>query len=115
MTAPSTTWSRRGPRSSSLSTTPHVAFIVSGPPAAFDRAEPVLRAIGSTIHVVGDAEQARVVKLAIKTSVGTVEALPGDWIIRTHTGALCPLKPDIFALTYDEVPGESPAEGVKES
>ena len=40
-------------------------FIVSGPRAAFERVEPVLRAIGPTIHVVGDAEQARVVKLAI--------------------------------------------------
>ena len=31
----------------------NLAFIVSGPSAALERAEPVLRAIGPTVHVVG--------------------------------------------------------------
>src|SRR3954447_21988368 len=32
------------------------SFTAAGPPAALERADPVLRAIGPTIHVVGDAE-----------------------------------------------------------
>jgi len=59
----------------------NVAFIVSGPPAAFDRAEPVLRAIGSTIHVVGDAEQARVVKLAINLVIAGLAQLMAEALV----------------------------------
>jgi 3-hydroxyisobutyrate dehydrogenase-like beta-hydroxyacid dehydrogenase len=59
----------------------NVAFIVSGPPAALDRAEPVLRAIGSTIHVVGDAEQARVVKLAINLVIAGLAQLMAEALV----------------------------------
>jgi 3-hydroxyisobutyrate dehydrogenase-like beta-hydroxyacid dehydrogenase len=47
-----------------------LSFIVSGPAAALAQAEPVLLAIGPTIHVVGDAEQARIVKLAVNLVIG---------------------------------------------
>ena len=59
----------------------NVAFIVSGPSTAFDRAEPVLRAIGSTIHLVGDAEQARVVKLAINLMIAGLAQLMAEALV----------------------------------
>jgi 3-hydroxyisobutyrate dehydrogenase-like beta-hydroxyacid dehydrogenase len=59
----------------------NVAFIVSGPPAAYDRAEPVLRAIGSTIHLVGEAEQARVVKLAINLVIAGLAQLMAEALV----------------------------------
>ena len=59
----------------------NVAFILSGPPAALERAEPVLRAIGSTIHVVGDAEQARVVKLAINLVIAGLAQLMAEALV----------------------------------
>jgi 3-hydroxyisobutyrate dehydrogenase-like beta-hydroxyacid dehydrogenase len=59
----------------------NVAFIVSGPSAAFERAEPVLRAIGATIHVVGDAEQARVVKLAVNLVIAGLAQLMAEALV----------------------------------
>jgi 3-hydroxyisobutyrate dehydrogenase-like beta-hydroxyacid dehydrogenase len=59
----------------------NVAFVVSGPPAALERAEPVLRAIGATIHVVGDAEQARVVKLAINLVIAGLAQLMAEALV----------------------------------
>ena len=43
----------------------NLSFIVSGPRETLERVESVLRAIGPTVHHVGDGEQARIVKLAI--------------------------------------------------
>jgi 3-hydroxyisobutyrate dehydrogenase-like beta-hydroxyacid dehydrogenase len=59
----------------------NVAFIVSGPPAALERAEPVLRAIGPTIHVVGDGEQARVVKLAVNLVIAGLAQLMAEALV----------------------------------
>jgi 3-hydroxyisobutyrate dehydrogenase-like beta-hydroxyacid dehydrogenase len=59
----------------------NVAFIVSGPRAAVERCEPVLRAIGSTIHVVGDAEQARVVKLAVNLVIAGLAQLMAEALV----------------------------------
>jgi len=42
-----------------------LAFIVSGARETLDDVKPVIRAIGPTVHHVGDAEEARIVKLAI--------------------------------------------------
>jgi 3-hydroxyisobutyrate dehydrogenase-like beta-hydroxyacid dehydrogenase len=47
----------------------NLSFIVSGPEETVDAIEPVLLAIGPTVHRVGDAEQARVVKLAINIMI----------------------------------------------
>lgn len=41
--------------------------------------------------------------LKIPTLEGTMEARPGDWIVRGVTGEYYPVKPDIFALTYEPV------------
>lgn len=39
--------------------------------------------------------------MLIATLEGTMEAKPGDWIIRGVKGELYPCKPDIFAATYE--------------
>jgi hypothetical protein len=40
--------------------------------------------------------------LRIETLEGDHECRPGDWIIRGVKGELYPIKPDIFAATYEE-------------
>lgn len=50
----------------------NLSFIVSGDRDALDEVEPVLLAIGPTIHHVGDGEQARVVKLAINLMIAVL-------------------------------------------
>lgn len=42
-------------------------------------------------------------KLMIQTLEGAMEASVGDYIIKGIKGEFYPCKPDIFALTYDEV------------
>lgn len=39
--------------------------------------------------------------IAIETLKGTMEAKPGDWIIKGVNGEFYPCKPDIFADTYE--------------
>ena len=50
----------------------NLSFIVSGARETFERVEPVIRAIGSTVHHVGDGEQARIVKLAINLMIAVL-------------------------------------------
>lgn len=59
----------------------NLTFIVSGPPDALERAEPVLRAIGPTIHEVGDGEQARIVKLAINLVIAGLAELMAEALV----------------------------------
>jgi 3-hydroxyisobutyrate dehydrogenase-like beta-hydroxyacid dehydrogenase len=59
----------------------NVAFILSGPKGALERVEPVLRAIGATIHVVGNGEQARVVKLAINLVIAGLAQLMAEALV----------------------------------
>lgn len=40
----------------------------------------------------------------ILTLEGTMNASPGDWIIRGVKGEFYPCKPDIFEATYEAVP-----------
>ena len=44
----------------------------------------------------------------IETLEGLLTAAPGDWIIRGVKGELYSCKPDVFALTYEEVEDEAP-------
>ncbi len=39
----------------------------------------------------------------VKTLEGCLRVCPGDWIICGIKGELYPYKPDIFAMTYEEV------------
>lgn len=41
--------------------------------------------------------------LDIRTLEGWVTASPGDWIIKGVAGEFYPCKPDIFAVTYEQV------------
>jgi 3-hydroxyisobutyrate dehydrogenase-like beta-hydroxyacid dehydrogenase len=59
----------------------NLTFIVSGPDDAIDRVLPVLLAIGPTVHRVGDAEQARVVKLAINLVIGGLAELMAEALV----------------------------------
>ena len=59
----------------------NLTFIVSGPDEAIDRVLPVLLAIGPTVHRVGDAEQARVVKLAINLVIGGLAELMSEALV----------------------------------
>jgi 3-hydroxyisobutyrate dehydrogenase-like beta-hydroxyacid dehydrogenase len=59
----------------------NLSFIVSGPRETLERVEPVLLAIGPTIHHVGDAEQARVVKLAINLMIGGLAQLMSEALL----------------------------------
>lgn len=70
-----------------------------------ERAQPFHDWIGKTFgdfwnngHLVG----------RIKTLEGTMEVTPGDWVIRGVKGEFYPCKPDIFAETYEPVPGGLP-------
>jgi len=59
----------------------NLSLIVSGPRETLERVEPVIRAIGPTIHHVGDAEQARVVKLAINLMVAGLAQLMSEALV----------------------------------
>lgn len=59
----------------------NLSFIVSGPDAAFERAEPVLLAIGAAVHRVGDGEQARIVKLAINLVIAGLAQLMAEALV----------------------------------
>ena len=43
--------------------------------------------------------------VAIFTLEGTMQADPGDWIIRGVKGEFYPCKPDIFEVTYEPAAG----------
>jgi 3-hydroxyisobutyrate dehydrogenase-like beta-hydroxyacid dehydrogenase len=59
----------------------NLSFIVSGSPATLERVEPVIRAIGPTIHHVGDGEQARVVKLAVNLMIAGLAELMSEALV----------------------------------
>ncbi|HFI0250109.1 TPA: hypothetical protein ACGO6U_000465 [Streptococcus suis] len=52
------------------------------------------------IPVVVDAEQISEVQY-IETLEGTMKASAGDWVITGVDGERYPIKPDIFAKTYE--------------
>jgi len=59
----------------------NLSFIVSGAYETLERVEPVIRAIGPTIHHVGDAEQARIVKLAINLMIAGLAQLMSEALV----------------------------------
>jgi 3-hydroxyisobutyrate dehydrogenase-like beta-hydroxyacid dehydrogenase len=59
----------------------NLSFIVSGPHETLERVEPILLAIGPTTHHVGDAEQARIVKLAINLMIGGLAQLMSEALV----------------------------------
>jgi 3-hydroxyisobutyrate dehydrogenase-like beta-hydroxyacid dehydrogenase len=59
----------------------NLSIIVSGATDAIDRVEPILRAIGPTVHRVGDGEQARIVKLAINLMIAGLAQLMSEALV----------------------------------
>jgi 3-hydroxyisobutyrate dehydrogenase-like beta-hydroxyacid dehydrogenase len=59
----------------------NLSFIVSGDSETLERTEPVLRAIGPTITHVGEAEQARVVKLAINLMIAVLAQVISEALV----------------------------------
>jgi 3-hydroxyisobutyrate dehydrogenase-like beta-hydroxyacid dehydrogenase len=59
----------------------NLSFMVSGSRETLERVEPVLLAIGPTIHYVGDFEQARVVKLAINLMIAGLAQLMSEALV----------------------------------
>lgn len=53
-------------------------------------------------HVAADRQVFKIFTLE-----GTMEALPGDWIIRGVKGEHYPCKPDIFEATYEPITSEA--------
>jgi 3-hydroxyisobutyrate dehydrogenase-like beta-hydroxyacid dehydrogenase len=64
-----------------------LTFMVSGERRTFDEVEPVLRAIGPTVHVVGEREEARIVKLAINLVIAVLaEAMSEALVLGEASG-----------------------------
>jgi 3-hydroxyisobutyrate dehydrogenase-like beta-hydroxyacid dehydrogenase len=59
----------------------NLSFIVSGPHETLELVEPVLRAIGPTVHYVGDGEEARIVKLAINLMIAGLAQLMSEALV----------------------------------
>jgi 3-hydroxyisobutyrate dehydrogenase-like beta-hydroxyacid dehydrogenase len=59
----------------------NLSFIVSGADDDIDRAEPILLAIGPTVHRVGEGEQARIVKLAINLMIAGLAQLMSEALV----------------------------------
>ena len=59
----------------------NLTFIVSGAPETLERVEPVLLAIGPTVHHVGDGDQARIVKLAINSMIAGLAQLMAEALV----------------------------------
>lgn len=59
----------------------NLTFIVSGAHETFERVEPVIRTIGPTVHLVGDGEQARIVKLAINLMIAGLAQLMSEALV----------------------------------
>ena len=59
----------------------NLSFIVSGPSETLDGVEPILLAIGPTVYRVGDAEEARVVKLAVNLMIGGLAQLMAEALV----------------------------------
>ena len=59
----------------------NLSFIVSGADDDIDAVEPIILAIGPTVHRVGDGEQARIVKLAINLMIAGLAQLMSEALV----------------------------------
>jgi 3-hydroxyisobutyrate dehydrogenase-like beta-hydroxyacid dehydrogenase len=66
----------------------NLTFIVSGDRATLDELEPVLLAIGPTIHYVGEDERARVVKLAINLMIAVLAQAMSEALVFGETAGV---------------------------
>ena len=66
----------------------NLAFVVSGALETLAAVEPVLRAIGPTIHHVGTGEQARIVKLAINLMIAVLAQSMSEALVLGEAGGV---------------------------
>ena len=66
----------------------NLTVVVSGSREAFERAEELLRAIGPNVYYVGEAEQARVVKLALQLMIGGLAQLMSEALVLGEAGGV---------------------------
>jgi 3-hydroxyisobutyrate dehydrogenase-like beta-hydroxyacid dehydrogenase len=66
----------------------NLTIMISAPPGAYDRVEPVLRAIGPNHYVVGEAEEARVVKLVLQVMIAGTAQLIAEAIALGEAGGV---------------------------
>jgi 3-hydroxyisobutyrate dehydrogenase-like beta-hydroxyacid dehydrogenase len=59
----------------------NLSFMVSGSRETLERVEHVIKAIGPTVHYVGDREQARIVKLAINLIIAGLAQLMSEALV----------------------------------
>ena len=59
-------------------------------------------------HRVWSKEDGSLDYAIVPTLEGDHRASPGDWIIRGIKGEIYPCREDIFRLTYEQVPDDSP-------
>ena len=81
----------------------NLSFIVSGRRDTLERLEPVIRAIGPTIHYVGDAEQARIVKLAINLMIGGLAELMSEALVLGEAAGVS--REDLLKVMGDSAAG----------
>jgi 3-hydroxyisobutyrate dehydrogenase-like beta-hydroxyacid dehydrogenase len=65
-----------------------LSFVVSGAPETLEEIEPVLLAIGPTIHHVGNGEQARIVKLALNLMVAVLAQSMSEALVLGEAGGV---------------------------
>jgi 3-hydroxyisobutyrate dehydrogenase-like beta-hydroxyacid dehydrogenase len=58
-----------------------LTVLVSGPREVFERAEPVVRALGRTVYYLGGGEEARVAKLAINLMIAGLAELMSEALV----------------------------------
>jgi 3-hydroxyisobutyrate dehydrogenase-like beta-hydroxyacid dehydrogenase len=80
----------------------NLTLIVSGPKDVLDRVEPVLLTIGPNVRYVGDAEQARVVKLAVNLVIAGLAQLMAEALVLGESAG-------VSRRTLLEVMGDSAA------
>ncbi len=80
----------RAPVSGSTATAEQASLsvLVSGPRAAFERAEPLLAAFSKTRLYLGDGEQARYLKIVLNTLVGGTAAIVAEALALGREGGL---------------------------
>jgi 3-hydroxyisobutyrate dehydrogenase-like beta-hydroxyacid dehydrogenase len=67
-----------------------LAIIVGGDGDAFERAEPILRGLGSTVTFVGDNSQALLLKLAINISLAVQMLAFSEGVLLAERGGIAP-------------------------
>jgi 3-hydroxyisobutyrate dehydrogenase-like beta-hydroxyacid dehydrogenase len=66
----------------------NLSIMVSGDRATFERVEPVLRDVGPNVFHVGDAEQARVLKLALNMMIAGIMQLMAEAVVFAEANGL---------------------------